>query len=219
MSAAGQAAHRPRAGIGPEGGGLSTGRRRSARSTFGRGRTAAFLAGASFGNRLRRVVVKARVVRQNAGASAPRSAHLRYLQRDGVSKDDETARMFGSERQDGDSRAFANSCEGDRHYFRFIVSPDDALEMTHLCAFTRDLMSELERDLNTKLDWTAVDHWNTEHAWRQRRNKALGHRASLQPSFELVDPIIIPIVRKDRFDDPAWSFELKHAVSEALPTP
>jgi len=71
--------------------------------------------------------------------------------------------MFGSHGQDCDSRAFAERCEGDRHHFRFIVSPDDALEMTDLRAFTRDLMGEMERDLGTKLDWTAVPHWNTEH--------------------------------------------------------
>jgi hypothetical protein len=57
-----------------------------------------------------------------------------------------------------DVRAFAERCEGDQHHFRFIVSPDDAIELTDLCAFTRDL-----RDLGTKLEWTAVPHWNTEH--------------------------------------------------------
>jgi type IV secretory pathway VirD2 relaxase len=35
--------------------------------------------------------------------------------------------------------------------------------MTDLGAVARDLMSEREHDLGTKLDWTAVDHWNTEH--------------------------------------------------------
>jgi type IV secretory pathway VirD2 relaxase len=35
--------------------------------------------------------------------------------------------------------------------------------MTDLRAFTCDLMNEMGRDLGTKLEWTAVDHWNTEH--------------------------------------------------------
>jgi type IV secretory pathway VirD2 relaxase len=107
------------------------------------------------------VVVKARVVRQRAGSSL--SAHLRYLHRNGVTKEGEPARLFGGAAQDSDSRAFAERCEGDRHHFRFIVSPDDALEMTDLGAFARNLMSEMAGDLGTKLDWTAVDHWNTEH--------------------------------------------------------
>src|ERR1700736_1331820 len=144
-------------------GGVFPGRRRNAHSTFGRGRPAAFLASSSLADRSRRVVVKARVVRQKAGALAPLSAHLSYLRRDGVSKEGEPARMFGGYGQDSEARAFAERCEGDRHHFRFIVSPDDALEMTDLRAFTCDLMSEMERDLGTKLDWTAVDHWNTEH--------------------------------------------------------
>src|ERR1700724_2250820 len=148
---------------GQKAGGLYVGRRRGTRSTFGRGRPDAFLAGGSLTARSRRVVVKARVVRQKAGASAPLSAHLRYLRREGVSKEGEPSRMFGSYGQDCDSRAFAERCEGDRHHFRFIVSPDDALEMTDLRAFSRDLMAEMERDLGTKLDWTAVPHWNTEH--------------------------------------------------------
>jgi hypothetical protein len=86
------------------------------------------LASRSLSDRSRRVVVKARVVRQKAGASAPLSAHLRYLQRDGVSKEGEPARKFGAVEQDSDARRFAERCEGDRHHFRFIVSPDDALE-------------------------------------------------------------------------------------------
>ena len=115
-------------------GGLSISRRRSTRSTFGRGRPAAFLASRSLIDRSRRVLVKARVVRQKAGASAPLSAHLRYLRRDGVSKEGEPARMFGSDGRDCDARAFADRCDGDRHHFRFIVSPDDALEMADLRA-------------------------------------------------------------------------------------
>jgi type IV secretory pathway VirD2 relaxase len=69
-------------------------------------------------------------VRQKAGASAPLSSHLRYLRRDGVTKEGEPARMFGADGQGSDVRAFAERCDGDRHHFRFIVSPDDALEMT-----------------------------------------------------------------------------------------
>jgi hypothetical protein len=72
-------------------GGLSAGRR-SARSTFGCGRSAAFLASRSLTSRSRGVVVNARVVRHQAGA-APLVTHLRYLRR-GVSKEGEPARMF-----------------------------------------------------------------------------------------------------------------------------
>ncbi len=35
--------------------------------------------------------------------------------------------------------------------------------MADLHAFTRELMTDVERDLGTKLDWIAVDHWNTDN--------------------------------------------------------
>src|ERR1700730_15260790 len=88
-------------------GGLFPGRRRNAHSTFGRGRPAAFLASRSLTDRSRRVVVKARVVRQKVGTSAALSAHLNYLRRDGVSKEGEPARMFDGDGQNSDTRAFA----------------------------------------------------------------------------------------------------------------
>ena len=51
----------------------------------------------------------------------------------------------------------------DRHQFRFIVSPEDAVELEDLKTFTRDLMDQIESDLVTKLDWVAVDHFNTDN--------------------------------------------------------
>ena len=62
-----------------------------------------------------------------------------------------------------DERAFAERCEDDRHHFRFIVSPEDGAELGDLKTFTRELMLDVERDLGTKLDWVAVDHWNTDN--------------------------------------------------------
>jgi type IV secretory pathway VirD2 relaxase len=71
--------------------------------------------------------------------------------------------MFNAEQDEANHRAFSERCDGDRHHFRFIVSPDDAAELSDLRWFARDLMAEAERDLGTKLDWVGVDHWNTEH--------------------------------------------------------
>ncbi len=136
--------------------------RRSRNSTFGRGRAASLAATRLLTDRSRGVVVKARVVRHGI-MRAPLSAHLSYLQREGVTKDGAAGRMFDAEHDDADHRGFAERCEGDRHHFRFIVSPDDAIELSDLKTFTRDLMAQAERDLGTKLDWVAVDHWNTEY--------------------------------------------------------
>jgi hypothetical protein len=132
---------------------------RARSSTFGRGRAASFAAATRLTGR---AMVKARVVRHGI-KRAPLSAHLEYLRRDGVTKDGAPGRMFDVERDNADYRAFAEHCSGDRHHFRFIVSPDDAEQLSDLKGFTRDLMAQAERDLGTKLGWFAVDHWNTEH--------------------------------------------------------
>ena len=132
-------------------------------STFGRGRRAALsLVSRSPG---RRVVVMARIVRRRAGRirSAPLSKHVAYLVREGVTRDGAGARMFDATSDDADTKAFAQRCEEDRHHFRFTVSPEDAGQMADLRAFTRELMADADRDLGAKLDWVAVDHWNTDN--------------------------------------------------------
>ncbi|MGY3478366.1 relaxase/mobilization nuclease domain-containing protein [Bradyrhizobium ottawaense] len=133
------------------------------RSTFGRGRLA--FSRARLFSPTRRVVVKARVVRHKGRAfrSAPMTAHFSYLKRDGVTRNSERAEMFDAGGDRPDSAAFAERCKDDRHHFRFIVSPEDAGEMTDLKAFTRDLARQMEIDLGTRLDWVAVDHWNTDN--------------------------------------------------------
>jgi type IV secretory pathway VirD2 relaxase len=116
------------------------------RSTFGRGRRAAL----SLASRSpsRRVVVMARIVRHQGKRfrSAPLSKHVAYLKREGVTRDGADARMFGATTEDADTKAFAERCE-----------------MVDLRTFTRELMTDAERDLGTKLDWVAVDHWNTDN--------------------------------------------------------
>ena len=39
--------------------------------------------------------------------------------------------------------------EDDRHHFCFIISPKDADQLSDLKAFTRDLMGQMEKDLDT----------------------------------------------------------------------
>ncbi|TIL55184.1 MAG: conjugal transfer protein TraI, partial [Mesorhizobium sp.] len=49
------------------------------------------------------------------------------------------------------------------HQFRFIVTAEDGIEYDDLKPLTRSLMAQMEEDLGTKLDWVAVDHFNTGH--------------------------------------------------------
>ncbi|RWB22857.1 MAG: DUF3363 domain-containing protein [Mesorhizobium sp.] len=132
------------------------------RSRFGHGQRASIQANRLITSRSRGAVVKARVVRRCVRAT-PLARHLSYLHREGVTRDGEKARLFGPQAQNSDGAAFATRAEDDRHHFRFIVSPDDALDMMDLKSFTCDLVRQMEKDLDTRLDWIAADHWNTEH--------------------------------------------------------
>jgi len=113
--------------------------------------------------RARRVVVKARVVKLRGSASKAAYAHLRYLQREGVTLGGERGRLYSSWQDDADGSRFLDRGQDDRHQFRLIVAPEDGAELGDLRGFTRQLMAQMERDLQTRLDWVAVDHHNTGH--------------------------------------------------------
>jgi type IV secretory pathway VirD2 relaxase len=133
------------------------------RAKLGRGHVAARLAGQQLGPRARRVVIKTRLVVAKRSPVGATQRHLRYVQRDGVTREGGPGELYGPTRDQVDAKEFEERGQTDRHQFRFIVSPDDAVEMGDLKAFTRQLMAQVERDLGTRLDWVAVDHWDTEH--------------------------------------------------------
>lgn len=111
----------------------------------------------------RRVAVKARLVNLKRAAVGSAIAHLKYIERDGVTPGGERGRAYDQEHDRADVVEFEKRGAEDRHQFRFIVSPEDAAELGDLKSYTRDLMAQMERDLETRLEWVAVDHWDTEH--------------------------------------------------------
>ncbi len=129
--------------------------------------------GSGVRTRSRRVAVKARVVKLNPQRGAARGrqfvstkavdAHLRYLERDGVTRDGEKGQVYSADKDVADGGAFLDRGREDRHQFRFIVSAEEGVELSDLPKTTRDLMSAMESDLGTRLDWIAVDHHNTGH--------------------------------------------------------
>lgn len=70
---------------------------------------------------------------------------------------------YGADTDQADVQAFEDRGRGDRHQFRFIVAPEDGLELEDLQGFTRELMHRMAIDLETRLDWVAVDHWDTDN--------------------------------------------------------
>jgi hypothetical protein len=73
------------------------------------------------------------------------SARVAYLERDGVTRDGEKGCMFGATEDRTDAMTFARRGLNDRQHFRFIVTPEDAAEMTDFKAFTRDLVTSSAR--------------------------------------------------------------------------
>lgn len=114
------------------------------------------------GMRARRAVVKASLIRLQGKAGQVARAHMRYIQRDGVTREGLPGELYGPETDRADGDDFLKRTAGDRHQFRFIVSAEDGAEYPDLKPYVRRLMTQVEQDLGTKLDWVAVDHFNTE---------------------------------------------------------
>jgi type IV secretory pathway VirD2 relaxase len=131
-------------------------------SRIGRGSAFGTLAAAGlYPGGQRRVIVKARITKFKAGQLGAARAHLRYIQRDGVTPEGEPGQLYGPETDAANGTTFLDDCGDDRHQFRLIVSPEDGAQLHDLKSFIRDFMTQVERDLETKLDWVAVDHYNT----------------------------------------------------------
>ena len=111
----------------------------------------------------RRVIVKARYAVIKTGDLGTARAHLHYILRDGVTRDGEAGELYAAGNDHADAAAFLQRSENDPHQFRFIVAPEDSDRIADLKPFIRDLVAQMEHDLDARLDWVAVDHFNTGH--------------------------------------------------------
>ena len=109
----------------------------------------------------RRCVVKSHYVRMDAAGRDASRRHLLYLERDGVDRDGTPGSFYGVG-ETFDRAAFEAPLPGEKRQFRLIVSPEDAAQVD-LQAFVRELVAQMEKDLNRPLLWAAVNHYNTEH--------------------------------------------------------
>ena len=119
-------------------------------SQIGRGASIARMLGsrdryAAF--RSRRVVVKFRIAKLAGNGIKGAGAHIRYIQRDGVTRDGHPGQLYSAEQDRVDGKAFIERADGDRHQFRFILAPEDGAEYDDLKPFVRRLMTQMEEDL------------------------------------------------------------------------
>ena len=90
-------------------------------------------------------------------------AHGRYITRDSVMQGHEAAAICNP----GEVSALPEVLDrwqkaGDPRLWKMIISPEFG-ERIDLNRLTRDLMIRMEEDLDTRLEWLAVTHFNTEH--------------------------------------------------------
>jgi len=109
----------------------------------------------------RRVIVKARIVRMSASSVAALAAHIGYIRRDAALEEKDRGKLFDAMSEDANASDLVKSITDDRHHFRFIVSPEDGAEMADLKPFVRDLVSQMETDLGTRLEWVGAVHHDT----------------------------------------------------------
>ena len=92
-------------------------------------------------------------------------AHGRYVARESASQEGDPKAVGFDGR--GESIDIAERLEswqkaGDERLWKLIVSPEFG-DRADLKRLTRDLVSRMERDLGTPLQWVAAAHYNTEH--------------------------------------------------------
>ena len=114
-------------------------------------------------HRSQRVTVKVYVARHSMDAKSLLARHASYLTRNAVSPGQEKLQAYSANRDNLDMKQEVKAWVGDRHHFRIIISPEKAHQVPDLNAYIRNLMSTVDRDLNTQTQWLAVDHRDTAH--------------------------------------------------------
>src|SRR5207237_4582582 len=148
-----------------------------------RGRGRAFTTGVDA--RWQRSTVKASYSRN--GRSASWAAHGTYLAREGAQREGGKGRGFSTEREGIDLTATLRGWQraGDARLWKFIVSPEHA-DRLDLKAHARALVSNMERDLGTRLEWVAIDHYNTDNPHVHllvRGRDARGQALQIHPDY------------------------------------
>ena len=109
----------------------------------------------------RRVIVKFSLAKMQGNGVKIFKSHLDYVARESAAPENEKGGLYSATEPEVDVDRFSDKCKDDRHYFKIIISPEDGIEIDDLSRFSRNVMIEAERDLGTRLEWVAADHYDT----------------------------------------------------------
>ncbi len=114
------------------------------------------------GNRNQRCIVKVSYAKNSKTRSW--AAHGEYLQREHAQNTHEKGLGFNAESNSVDLKITLRQWQrdDDEHVFKLIVSPENSHQMD-LKQHAKELMAQVAKDLKTKLEWAAIDHYNTDH--------------------------------------------------------
>lgn len=90
-------------------------------------------------------------------------AHARYLSRE-LTGAGERSVFYHALHEGVDGRAAAaHWARNDHRHFRITLSAENGSRLGDLKDYARDVMARAEAALGTKLEWIAVDHWDTDN--------------------------------------------------------
>lgn len=114
------------------------------------------------GDRQQRATIKVAYTKNSKSRSW--AAHGSYLQRNGAQRHDEKGQGFNQDSSAIDIAETLHAWQNDNteHFFKIILSPEFA-ERIDLPVLTKTLIPCMEQDLQTRLQWVAIDHYNTDH--------------------------------------------------------
>ncbi|GAM97044.1 VirD2 components [alpha proteobacterium U9-1i] len=139
-----------------------------------------------------RAVVKLHYFAHAKGGGAALKAHARYIARDSASRGEEISYSKAETERDGaqargeddrrqsprlehsvfydgardsvsGARLAGHWAESDKRHFRIILSAENGGRIGDLRAYTREVMDRAEVTLGTRLEWFAVDHFDTDN--------------------------------------------------------
>ena len=113
-----------------------------------------------------RVIVKA-LVSRHVGRAAARAgalaAHVAYLGRSGAGVEGARPDFFDRTDDGVEAALETRGWSGDRHHFRFIVSPEHGDRIADLKGYVREVMGRVSADLGEPdLRWVATCHYDTD---------------------------------------------------------
>jgi len=109
----------------------------------------------------RRVIVKASYIQSFGKNSRARIRHhFKYAGQDKIDELKNAPEFYGAENNSINVKEKIDDFEVAPHIFNIIISPEDG-EKLNLKEFTRDFIEVIEKDLKTKLDWVAGNHYDT----------------------------------------------------------